>query len=90
MLTQPMKQTCFGKLLLLFSIVLLFIINTAQAQTYSIVIKGGHIIDPRNNINGVMDLAINGDECQGHVRHARPYRHSRPRVFWYGAGSLPQ
>jgi dihydroorotase len=31
------------------------------AQTYSIVIKGGHVIDPKNNINEIMDVAINGD-----------------------------
>lgn len=37
----------------------LFCQNIAQAQTYSIVIKGGHVIDPKNNINGVMDVAIN-------------------------------
>ena len=29
-----------------------------MAQTYNIVIKGGHIIDPKNNIDGIMDLAI--------------------------------
>lgn len=29
------------------------------AQPYSIVIKGGHVIDPKNNINGIMDVAIN-------------------------------
>jgi dihydroorotase len=33
--------------------------NLAHAQTYSIVIKGGHVIDPKNNINGPMDVAIN-------------------------------
>ena len=30
-----------------------------MAQTYSTVIKGGHVIDPKNNIDGIMDLAIN-------------------------------
>ena len=30
----------------------------ALAQSYSIVIKGGHVIDPKNNINAVMDVAI--------------------------------
>lgn len=30
------------------------------AQSYEIVIKGGHIIDPVNNIDKVMDLAIKG------------------------------
>ena len=29
-----------------------------KAQTYSIVIKGGHIIDPKNNIDKVMDIAV--------------------------------
>lgn len=28
------------------------------SQSYSIVIKGGHIIDPKNNVDGIMDLAI--------------------------------
>lgn len=30
----------------------------AQSQTYNILIKGGHLIDPRNNIDGIMDVAI--------------------------------
>jgi dihydroorotase len=29
-----------------------------KAQSYNIVIKGGHVIDPKNNINDVMDIAI--------------------------------
>jgi dihydroorotase len=29
-----------------------------KAQTYSIVIKGGHVIDPKNNINDVMDIGV--------------------------------
>ncbi len=30
----------------------------ANAQSYSIVIKDGHVIDPKNNIDQVMDVAI--------------------------------
>ncbi len=30
-----------------------------RAQQYAIVIKGGHVIDPKNNIDAVMDIAIN-------------------------------
>lgn len=30
----------------------------AQTQQYAVVIKGGHVIDPRNKINGKMDVAI--------------------------------
>jgi dihydroorotase len=29
-----------------------------EAQSYSMVIKGGHVIDPKNNIDAVMDVAI--------------------------------
>jgi dihydroorotase len=29
-----------------------------KAQTYNILIKGGHVIDPKNNINETMDVAI--------------------------------
>lgn len=32
----------------------------AWAQSYDIVIKGGHVIDPKNNLDGVMDIAIKG------------------------------
>ncbi|NEW83931.1 MAG: amidohydrolase/deacetylase family metallohydrolase [Mariniphaga sp.] len=39
-------------------LVLLLITGLAMAQSYSIVIKGGHLIDPKNNIDGIMDLAI--------------------------------
>lgn len=34
---------------------------TARAQKYSVVIKGGHVIDPKNNIDAVMDVALKGD-----------------------------
>ncbi len=42
---------------------LIFILSFAiagimKAQTYNIVIKGGHVIDPKNNINEVMDVAV--------------------------------
>ncbi|SEB12043.1 amidohydrolase/deacetylase family metallohydrolase [Pedobacter hartonius] len=45
----------------LFSLVLL-LMNTVSAQTtytYSVVIKGGHVIDPKNKIDELMDVAIN-------------------------------
>jgi len=44
---------------LLFITVLLMMSGLTMAQTFSIVIKGGHIIDPKNNIDAIMDLAIN-------------------------------
>ncbi|HQT23199.1 MAG: dihydroorotase [Sphingobacteriales bacterium 17-39-43] len=49
-------------------IIALFILgNSSKAQQtqavqstkpYSIIIKGGHVIDPKNNIDGIMDIAI--------------------------------
>jgi dihydroorotase len=33
---------------------------TAQDPQYTLLIKGGHVIDPRNNINAVMDVAVSG------------------------------
>jgi len=29
-----------------------------MAQTYEVLIKGGHVIDPKNRIDGIMDVAI--------------------------------
>jgi len=36
----------------------LLMINPLTAQTYNIIIKGGNVIDPKNNINEVMDIAV--------------------------------
>jgi dihydroorotase len=33
--------------------------QVSMAQSYDIVIKGGHIIDPKNDIDAVMDIAVN-------------------------------
>jgi len=43
------------KILLLFTL-LSFCVTSAQ--TNNIIIKGGYVIDPKNNVNGVMDIAI--------------------------------
>lgn len=42
----------------LLLILLLFFGSVVPAQSYDIVIKGGHVIDPKNNIDAVMDVAI--------------------------------
>lgn len=41
--------------LLLF---LILFVSNVSAQSYDIVIKGGHVIDPKNNIDAIMDVAI--------------------------------
>jgi len=37
----------------------ILVFHFAKAQQYAIVIKGGHLIDPKNSINEIMDIAIN-------------------------------
>ena len=49
-----MKRNYILFLCLLF----LFQLNFAQIRKYDILIKGGHVIDAKNNINSVMDIAI--------------------------------
>lgn len=46
------------KSFLLFTLFLALTWCSADAQQYAIVIKGGHVIDPKNNIDKVMDVAI--------------------------------
>lgn len=49
-----MKKT----FLFLFLILTTFL---SRAQNYTILIKGGHVIDPKNNINEPMDIAVSED-----------------------------
>jgi len=42
-------------------LVLLFFVGTASAQQpYDLLLRGGHVIDPRNKLSAVRDLAIRG------------------------------
>jgi len=61
-----MKKISF--LLAAIMVSLIFIVRAQQrgpavqaTKKYSIVIKGGHVIDPKNNIDKVMDVAIGND-----------------------------
>lgn len=42
-----------------FLLVFLIFCTIIYSQQYGIVIKGGRVIDPKNNIDGVMDIAVN-------------------------------
>lgn len=46
------------KLFLLCAAAICMLCSSLYAQQYSIVIKGGHVIDPKNNIDQIMDVAI--------------------------------
>jgi dihydroorotase len=39
-------------------LVLLCAVSSVRAQSYTLVIKGGTVIDPKNNLNAVMDVAV--------------------------------
>src|SRR5690606_1512906 len=43
---------------LLIALGCLFVAGTAVAQPYDLLIKGGHVIDPKTQTTGVMDVAI--------------------------------
>ena len=51
-----------GKAVLSFTLTSLHCLSAfpVQAQQYDLVIKGGHVIDPKNQINAMMDVAIAG------------------------------
>ena len=62
-----MKKTCFGLFIILAILSTGCRNETQQSQElqkpqvekiYKFVIKGGHVIDPKNNINELMDIAI--------------------------------
>jgi len=48
-------KTCF-----LLSMFLCILSRASMAQSYDIVIKGGHVIDPKNDIDAIMDVAVTG------------------------------
>lgn len=47
-----------NKLTAFFIVFLLTLLNTVQAQDIDLLIKNGHLIDPKNDINSTMDVAI--------------------------------
>src|SRR6187200_2285341 len=46
------------KINLLLLVILSFFGTNVFGQSYDIVIKGGHVIDAKNNIDALMDVAI--------------------------------
>jgi dihydroorotase len=49
-------QTLFGTLLIL--VLIAFHADDTRAQSYDLLIKGGHLIDAKNNIDEPMDVAV--------------------------------
>jgi len=57
--TFPFMQRPFVLFLLLFQL------QFVLAQQFDILIKGGHVIDPGNNINGILDVAVSHGKIAG-------------------------
>ena len=56
---MKLKATCAaGVCLVLAAIGRLPAQQPPQAPKYDLLLKGGHVIDPRNNRDGVMDVAV--------------------------------
>lgn len=58
--------------LLLTGFVLLAVFVHAQTKQYSILIKGGHVIDAKNNINEKMDVAIQSGKIAAVAKNIDP------------------
>jgi dihydroorotase len=46
------------RIIILFFIAFCFVTNSSVSQTYGIIIKNGRVIDPKNNIDEVIDIAV--------------------------------
>ncbi|MGH9632131.1 MAG: hypothetical protein ACRD7E_27820, partial [Bryobacteraceae bacterium] len=57
MLPDPLSRVKFGSLRLPACIFLFAAVTAAQAQ-HELLLKGGHVIDPKNQIDARMDVAI--------------------------------
>ena len=49
-------------------------------MTFDLVLRGGHVLDPANERDGVMDVAISGDRIvamilEGTLKEGDPFRH---------------
>ena len=68
---EKLQRSCFVLFLLY-----IFSFN-AQAQEYDVLLKGGHLIDAKNNIDGPMDIAISDGKIAEVARNIPKSRASR-------------
>ena len=54
-------RRCITERITLIPPLVLLLANAALAQSYDILLQGGHVIDPANGIDQVMDVATVGD-----------------------------
>jgi len=57
---------------ILASLLLAILPSILGAQSYDVLLRGGHVIDPANEIDGVMDVAISGTNIAKVAAHIPP------------------
>lgn len=60
------------RLVVLVAAMLLVQAGPVLAQPYDLLIKGGHVIDPKNGLDGVFDVAIDGEVIARVAPHIAP------------------
>src|SRR5687767_6182946 len=59
--------------------IMILLASTLGAQTYDLLLKNGHVIDPANQIDGVRDIGITGNKI-ARVATAIPAREGRKTI----------
>jgi dihydroorotase len=72
-----LKRSLNFRLPLIWCLLLVLATQTtarAQSPEFDLLIKGGHVIDPKNNVNGVMDVAVAGGKIAAVAANIAPNR----------------
>jgi dihydroorotase len=48
-----------------------------QTSSYDLLLKGGHVIDPANHVNGIMDVAVSGNKIAAVEKNIPPSQASK-------------
>ncbi len=67
----------------LYFVILIMMSATLMSQSYDIVIKGGHLIDPVNEIDQVMDVAVKGGKIAA-IKNNIPATQAKKVVYASG------
>ena len=67
-----------------FSFVIALFFSQVHSQEIDVLLKGGHLIDPKNKIDEVMDVAIVGEKIF-RIASDIPASTSKRTIDWWGA-----
>ena len=57
---RSLRQSYLNLALIATAILVLASPSAAQTPSYDLLLKGGHVIDPANNLDAVLDVAVTG------------------------------